>query len=82
MPVTLTEATATLAGACTVEEAEPLLDWLRATPEPQVDLSGCETLHAALAQVLLATRPRLAAPPPDRVLAAALAAALPVQVTR
>lgn len=82
MPVTLKEGLAVLDGACTVEEAEPLLRWLRETPDAQLDLSGCTALHAALAQLMLAARPRVVAPPPDPVLAAALASPLAMQVTR
>jgi hypothetical protein len=82
MPVTLKEGLAVFEGACAVEEAEPLLHWLRDTPDAAVDLAGCDALHAALAQLLLAARPRLAAPPPDPVLAAALAAPLSIQVIR
>ncbi|WP_137180957.1 hypothetical protein [Roseomonas sp. AR75] len=82
MPVALKEGLAVLDGACTVEEAEPLLQWLRETPDAQVDLGGCTALHAALAQLLLAERPRVVAPPPDPVLAAALASPLAIQVTR
>lgn len=82
MPVTLKEGLAVFDDACTVEEAEPLLQWLRETPDAAVDLGGCAALHAALAQVLLAARPHLVAPPSDPVLAAALAASLATQVTR
>ena len=83
MPLILRDDTARLDGACTVEEAEPLAAFLRDTPGAAVDLSACVALHAALAQVLLAARPRIAAPPPDPILAAALAAALSdVQVMR
>jgi hypothetical protein len=82
MPVTLKEGLAVFEGACAVEEAEPLLHWLRDTPDAQLDLGGCAALHAALAQLLLAARPRIAVPPPDPVLAAALAAPLATQVMR
>jgi hypothetical protein len=73
MPIAYAEGLATLTGACTVEEAEPFLDWLRTTPEPAVDLAGCAAPHSAIVQLLLATGPRIAAPPPDPLLARALA---------
>lgn len=83
MPVALKDDVAVFEGACLVEEAEPLLAWLRETPDAAVDLAGCTGLHAALAQVLLAARPRLVAPPADPILAGALAALpLPTQVVR
>ncbi len=83
MPVAMNDDLAVFEGACAVEEAEPLLAWLRETPDAAVDLSRCAALHAALAQVLLAARPRVVAPPADPVLAAALTAApFPMQVVR
>ncbi len=82
MPVAMHEGMVVFDGACTVEEAEPLLAWLRETPDAAIDLQACSVLHAALAQLILALRPRIAAPPRDPVLAAALMAApLPIQVT-
>lgn len=44
-----------LAGRCGAEEAEALLDALCSRPR-RVDLSGCEQLHTALLQILLAAR--------------------------
>lgn len=77
MPITFDAAVATLAGSCTVEEAEPMLDWLRQAVEPAVDLSGLATAHGAIVQLLLAASPRILAMPPDPILAAALVAGLP-----
>jgi hypothetical protein len=68
-------------GSCAPEEAETLLEWLRRTPAPAADLSACSDLHMALAQLLLAARVRLCAPPPDAVLAACLGAMPVNQVT-
>jgi hypothetical protein len=48
-----------LSGHCPVEDAEPLLDALRATPDAVVDLSGAVWLHTAVLQVLMAARPPL-----------------------
>jgi len=64
---------AALEGHVGVEDAEPLAQWLRAQPAPAVHLGKCEQVHTAVLQVLLALAPRLAAPPPERWLAAALA---------
>jgi hypothetical protein len=74
MPVEIEDAAARFVGACVVEEAEALLDWLRVTPDATVDLSACEAAHSALLQLLLAAAPGLSGAPPDPVLAAALAA--------
>jgi hypothetical protein len=69
MPIDLTGPVAVLEGHCSVEEAEPLLEWLRAAPAPAVDLSACAHAHTAVLQVLLALRPALAAAPADEFLA-------------
>jgi len=70
-------ACAVFTGACTPEEADGLLDWLRATPAPRADLSGCMTLHTALLQLLLAGGVAIAAPPADPLLMQCLAQSLP-----
>jgi len=48
-----------LSGHCSVEEAEPLLDALRATPDAVVDVTGAAWLHTAVLQVLMAAAPAL-----------------------
>ncbi len=81
MPITYPEegvARAVFAGRCVPEEADALLEWLRRSPEPQADFGQCTDLHTALAQLLLASATAIAAPPPDALLAACLAAHLPV----
>lgn len=45
-----------LAGRCGVDEAEALLSALL-SGAATIDLSDCEHLHAAIVQVLMATRP-------------------------
>jgi hypothetical protein len=47
-----------LAGACGVEDVEALLEHLLAGPS-RIELSGCEHLHAALFQLLLASGARI-----------------------
>lgn len=59
-------------GVVTVEDAEELLQWLRSREQPAVGLKRCEHLHAAVLQVLLATRPRIVDAPADPWLARAL----------
>ncbi len=44
-----------LEGACTVEDAEPLLQLLLADPTPAVDWTTCSQLHTAVIQVILAS---------------------------
>jgi hypothetical protein len=66
---------AALEGVVSVEDAETLMQWLRAQAKPAVHLGKCEHLHAAALQVLLALRPTLVAAPKDARLASALGAA-------
>jgi hypothetical protein len=71
---------ATFEGRCVAEEGDALLDWLRRTPDAEADLLACCDIHTALAQLLVAGRVRLAAVPADPILAACLAAAMPLLV--
>ena len=69
MPMTLTRAVATLSGVVTVDDAEPLAQWLRDTPRPKVKLAGCTHLHTAVLQALLAARPAVTSAPVEPFLA-------------
>jgi hypothetical protein len=69
MPIAVTETIAIFEGVCEIEQAEALLDWLRKTPAPQIDLSQCEHMHTAVLQTLLAVRPTIVAMPPDPLIA-------------
>jgi hypothetical protein len=51
-----------LLGNCPVEEAEPLLQLLQATPASYLDWRQCTHLHTAVLQVILAARPQLVGP--------------------
>lgn len=44
-----------LDGVCAVEDAEPLLQMLQATPTAVVDWTACRQLHTAVFQVILAS---------------------------
>ncbi len=57
------DTTIRLHGACPIEDAEPLLQCLLATPRAVVDWSGCDAAHTAVIQILLAARPMLRGPP-------------------
>lgn len=63
MPIIMEGDLAILDAHCAIEEAETLLDWLRATASPRVDLAGCTHMHAAVLQTLLAMRPAVVAAP-------------------
>jgi hypothetical protein len=47
--------TVVLEGVCAVEDAEPLLQLLQATPGAVVDWTQCRQLHTAVFQVILAS---------------------------
>ena len=47
--------TVILDGVCAVEDAEPLLQMLQATPAAVVDWTRCRQLHTAVLQVILAS---------------------------
>jgi hypothetical protein len=66
---------AVLEDVVTVEDAETLMQWLRAHERPAVHLGRCEHVHAAALQVLLALRPKVLAAPANARLAAALGVA-------
>ena len=55
-------ATIVLDGRCLVEEAEPLLQFLQASPAARLDWRQCTHLHTAVLQVILAARPQLIGP--------------------
>jgi len=57
-----------LIGNCTVEDAETLLLAIHDAPLAPVDLSAVTRLHLAVAQILGATRPTIAAMPQDAFL--------------
>jgi hypothetical protein len=69
VPVTLSRNVATLTGIVSVDDAEPLAQWLRVTRRPQVKLAGCSHLHTAALQALLAARPAVLSPPAEPFLA-------------
>ncbi len=69
MPLVFTESRVRFEAVCTVEDALPLLEFLKVSAAPEIDLSACTHLHTALLQLLLAARPRLASPPADPTLA-------------
>ncbi|MBB3264848.1 hypothetical protein FHW79_002466 [Azospirillum sp. OGB3] len=68
MPIRFEEKTARFEGACTIDEAIPLTEWLCSVAEPRLDLGGCTALHTALLQVLLAAGRPVAVPPEDTFL--------------
>jgi len=65
MSVTVSGDIVHLTGACLVEDAEPLLLAFHANPACTVDVSGAVRLHMAVAQLLLAARPKVSGVPSD-----------------
>jgi hypothetical protein len=56
--------------AVSVEDAEPLLEWLQKRSAAKIDLSACSHIHPANLQVLMAAKPVISAWPTDGELAA------------
>lgn len=69
MAVVFTTTQARFEDVCTVEEALPLLEFLKSSAGVEVDLSACTYMHTALIQLLLTARPRMTIFPADPVLA-------------
>lgn len=69
MALDLKKTVATLSGTITVQEAEPLLEWLQTTPKGKLNLADCEHLHAAVLQVILRTGATIQKAPTDPDLA-------------
>lgn len=72
MPFEYEHDCALLLGSVTADDAEVLSQWLQLQDAPSIDLGGCEHLHGAALQVLLALRPRVLVPPLDPFLASVL----------
>lgn len=54
-----------LQGPCRVEDAEPLVALLQKSRKVSLDLSTCESLHAAVVQVILAFGGQVVGAPAD-----------------
>jgi hypothetical protein len=63
MSVELRGETIHLRGGCGVEDSEKLLDHLLAG-RTRVDLAACESMHAAVLQLLMAAQPAIVGPLP------------------
>jgi hypothetical protein len=70
MPLKLGKRSVALVDQVTIEEVEPLAQWLRDVDRPSVNLSACTHLHTAALQALISARVRLSAAPRDPFLAA------------
>jgi len=73
MPWRIEDSRVILEGHCAVEEAPDLFQALLTIERPVFSLDAAETLHTAVAQVLIASRGRLESRPKERTLAACLA---------
>lgn len=76
MAVRFGKNTVTVDGACAVEDALPLLEFLQVHPNAKVALRACTGLHSAALQVLLAIRPKLSSLPDEPFLRRWIAPAL------
>jgi len=69
MPIRVSKTVVAIEGACTVEDALPLLEALQAAPKARVALKHCTHIHTASLQVLLALRPAIGSWPEEAFLA-------------
>ena len=76
MPVIVRKTSVSLQGVCTVEDAEPLLQWLLAHPGGKVQMKECVNLHSAVLQTLLVGQAQCLGRPEDAGLHAWLEATL------
>lgn len=65
MSAVIDGTTILLRGRCSVEDAETLLGALQEYPALVVDISGAQSMHMAVLQILLSVRPTLAGTPAD-----------------
>jgi len=79
MPIVIDNSNASIVGICTVEDAEPVLEWLVKFPGGIVDLTECENLHTSVLQALLIGRARISKTPLNFELSEWIKAALPTQ---
>ncbi|MDB5415408.1 MAG: hypothetical protein JWR10_3743 [Rubritepida sp.] len=63
MTVVLDGSVVRLQGLCRVEDAEPLAALLQSGEAATIELSDCEAMHGAVAQVILAFAPVLTGTP-------------------
>ena len=73
MSIRYMSATAMCEGACGLEEAGPLRQWLIARRASLIDLGEATHLHTAIVQVLLASAAIVSVEPRDRLLCQVLA---------
>ncbi len=71
-----------LAGHCRVEDAETLVALLKPSEGVSLDISGCDSLHGAVVQVLLAFNAIVIGTPVDPFLRSVLLPALAGSTTR
>lgn len=70
MSVRVADGIIVLEGRCRIEEAETLLGHLLENGDRPVDLSGCETMHSAVVQILMAAKSAISGRPIDPFLCA------------
>jgi hypothetical protein len=76
MPIHYKKNVATFVDVVTVEEAEPLLNWVQERRNAKVNLADCSHMHPANLQVLMASKRQVTAWPSDKDFSSILKAAL------
>lgn len=65
MTIKYTNDLAIFEGACRLNEAEPLYEWLKQNPNGKLDLTDCTHIHTAIMQIILLAKPLIVAGPAD-----------------
>jgi len=76
MSISYKKTVAKLSDFCTIEEAEPLWEWLLANPSGKLNLKTLQHPHSAVLQVMMANRVSVSVWPDDAQLTLWLQAAL------
>jgi hypothetical protein len=76
MPIRFDASTVYCEAECMVEEALPLLEYLRSHPGARIDMTECAYVHTAVLQVLAAAAPTSLIPPASPAMASWVGAVL------
>jgi hypothetical protein len=69
MPIRFEASTVYCEAECMVEEALPLLEYLRSHRGARIDMTDCDYVHTAVLQVLAAAAPKNLFPPASPAMA-------------
>jgi hypothetical protein len=65
MPLRFEDDSVHFDGHCVVDEALPLLEFLKEAQSPEIELASCDSMHTSLFLVLFALRPKILSLPSE-----------------